>query len=252
MKQIESKDNPLVKHLCLLSKNSEYRTSEGHVFVEGIHLIEEALKKVKPLTLLSDDEALLNRFPAEEKIVISKAVAEKLSSLESPSHLFALFPLPKESSLEGKRRLLVLDEVRDPGNLGTLFRTAEALGFGGVFLLPLCCDPFNPKALRASKGAPFKLPFRHGTIEELSLFVQKEGSIVLGADLSGEPPEVYEEELKSTGKSLALILGSEGTGLSPQAVKISRKVTIPMEGGMESLNVAIAGGILMYLLREYA
>jgi len=142
------------------------------------------------------------------------------------------------------QRVLVLDGVADPGNLGTLLRTALALGWEGAYLLQNCCDPYNDKALRAAMGATFRLPLRMGTASTLQQLAEEEDWRCWVADLKGESPESV-----PTQQKIALILGSEAHGVSEACRRLGRAVAIPMPGSMESLNVSTAGAILLYLLR---
>ncbi|PKI61452.1 hypothetical protein CRG98_018135 [Punica granatum] len=123
-------------------------------------------------------------------------------------------------------RILVLDGIQDPGNLGTLLRSAVAFNWGGVFLLPGCCDPFNDKALRASRGASFQLPI-----------------------VSGYWTHLVSLKIEFGMRPLCLVLGSEGRGLSEKSESECELVSIPMTGKFESLNVSVAGGIFMFVLQ---
>jgi TrmH family RNA methyltransferase len=182
------------------------------------------------------------------------------------------------------QRLLVLEGVQDPGNLGTLLRCATAFGWDGVWLLPGCCDPFNDKALRASRGAALRLPLVSGDWQQLERVATDNGLMLLAAE--PEDPDQQQQQQQETGgghkqqqqqqqvglgrqqeqhsskaagagwlqelrqQRIALVLGTEGQGLSQRALAACRPVSVPMTGDMESLNVGIAGGILMFLLSE--
>lgn len=172
------------------------------------------------------------------------------------------------ASMPQLRRLLVLEGVQDPGNLGTLLRCATAFGWDGVWLLPGCCDPFNDKALRASRGASLRLPLVSGDWKQLEHVAAGNGLVLLAA----EPEELEQEPRQQMGQRqeqgqptkaaggdwlqelrqqrIALVMGTEGQGLSQRALSACRPVSVPMMGDMESLNVGIAGGILMFLLSE--
>ncbi len=150
--------------------------------------------------------------------------------------------MPKEPSWEGKKYFLILDSLSDPGNLGTLFRTALALGWDGIWLTPGTVDPFNDKALRAARGATFCLPFAWKTREEIIEATKKGALTLYTADIEGKPLHTI-----SPRPPLALILSSESHG--PQNWP-SEKITIPMQPHVESLNVASSGAILLYTLRQ--
>ena len=140
---------------------------------------------------------------------------------------------------------------------GTLLRTAVALGWDACFLLPGCCDPFNDKALKAGRGAAFKLPIEEGTWEQLQLLLQKHNMQCYGAGPS-QPSEnltggqITEQHLSAMSRPLCVVLGNEGQGLSDTARQHSVPLAIPMSGPMDSLNVFQAGAILMFALSEHA
>lgn len=235
---LSSDTNPYILHLTKLIKDPHYRKLKQKVLIEGKQMIAELLPLFKEGTLLYTTEA---PFPPQfEQIQISKTISKKLSSVNNEQELFLEVDFPKKPLPKTCRRLLVLDGVSDPGNLGTLLRTCLGLSWDGVYFLPNCCDPFNDKALRASKGALFQLPYAQGTWEELEAL----NFDLYGADLEGDLPETI-----NSGK-MALILGNEGQGLSAKSKAKCKKITLPMHFGVESLNVAAAGAILMYVLRN--
>ncbi|KAG2482195.1 hypothetical protein HYH03_018858 [Edaphochlamys debaryana] len=188
----------------------------------------------------------------------------------------SLPPRPRGGAPPRPVRLLVLDGVQDPGNLGTLARSALAFGWDGLFLLPGCVDPANDKAVRSSRGATLRLPVASGSLEELAAAAEallEHGGLLglltgaaAGADLcgaapgSGSAPASGSVSGSGSGSGcggvsrsgglggVALVLGAEGAGLSPGVRALCRRVSIPMEGSMESLNVGVAGGILMFAL----
>jgi TrmH family RNA methyltransferase len=167
------------------------------------------------------------------------------------------------------QRLLVLESVQDPGNLGTLLRCAAAFDWDAVWLLPGCCDPSNDKALRASRGAAFKVPLAAGSLEQLLQVVDSRGMVLLAAEpdpaaeeTAGMSPTTSSSSNSSGGSSgsngsggfeglpVALVLGSEGSGLSAEVLAVAQPLAVPMVGDMESLNVGVAGSILMFCLSE--
>ncbi|NGX54883.1 MAG: 23S rRNA (adenosine(1067)-2'-O)-methyltransferase [Chlamydiae bacterium] len=239
---IKSLQNPLVKHLIRLRKSRKYREENHSALLTERKIIQEVASSTRPKTVLATHEELL--IPADHAYLVSEEILKKITALPAPEGVVAEFPLPKPASLKGKQWILALDQLSDPGNLGTLLRTALALGWEGVFLLPTCVDPFNEKALRASRGTVFRLPMRQGTWEELQTLSQENQLSPYVADIEGEKIENSPQE-----KKVVLLLSNEAHGLSPEAKKWGKRVTIPMPGEMESLNVAVAGGILMHQLR---
>ncbi|XP_076905240.1 uncharacterized protein LOC143560939 [Bidens hawaiensis] len=150
-------------------------------------------------------------------------------------------------------RILILDGIQDPGNLGTLLRSAVAFGWDGAFLLPGCCDPFNEKALRASRGASFQLPMVSGRWSHLQSFVDVLKMKILAGDPgTKDGPVSYltcELARSLVDTKLCLVLGSEGGGISENARNACELVSIRMGGEFESLNVSVAGGIFLFILQ---
>lgn len=247
MKQrdIESLSHPLVKRLVRLREDSAERLERGTVLIQGRKVVAEVGSETTVRLLLVSDERLVPRgLFAQELIITSEAVMQKVAGVRSAEGIVAEVQMPAAATLQGLQRVVVLDGVADPGNLGTLLRTALALGWQGAYLLQSCCDPYNDKALRAAMGATFRIPLRMGTADELAVLAKTEGWRLLAADLRGSAPETIERKQK-----VALILGSEAHGVSQVCQRMAQPVAIPMPGSMESLNVSIAGAILMYLLR---
>ena len=205
------------------------------VLISGRKIVEEFSSPIRTLIALGPEA----QIKADEKIVVSPEILKKITGFEERDGIAAVVDLPKEASLEGKQYLLVLDQLADPGNLGTLLRTALALGWEGVIVTPGTVDLFNDKALRAGRGATFRLPFAEKTEAELEQFLAKR--TVLVADLSGEPLEKVAVRLP-----VALVLSNEAKGPKFWARNMGKKVSIPMQEGVESLNVAVAGAIFLH------
>ncbi|MCB1084804.1 MAG: RNA methyltransferase [Chlamydiia bacterium] len=240
--EIKSLQHPIVKHLVKLRKEKHYRLEKKAVLLEGKKMISEYRG---PITMLLTSESPLSHPNIREIVNVSYNIIEKIAATPSPEPYLAEVPLPKWQSLKGKKRLLALDGVSDPGNLGTLLRSALAFGFEGVFLTSNSADPFSPKALRAAKGATFLLPLMWGPEEELLTLIEEEQLIPLVADASGSswPP---------SSAPFILILGNESSGPSPSFIEKGTLLSIPIAKETESLNVAIAGSILMHKLQESA
>ena len=183
-------------------------------------------------------------IPSFEKIRVPPAVLKKITGLDDPDSWAAIVHLPEPQSLVKKDYILILDQVSDPGNLGTLWRSALGLGWQGVWLTPGCVDPFNDKALRAAQGAPFRLPYERIMPDQIIEWMKLRSAIIFTADLHGTPLEKCKIR-----PPLALLLGNEGRGPGEWSAKYSEKITIPMTPLVESLNVASAGAILLYAMR---
>jgi TrmH family RNA methyltransferase len=245
MQHISSLSHPLVKHLVRLRQQRRYRYVERSVLVEGIKMVSEI--GAARVVVATDEKLLPKGIQAEKIFVVTESVMKKISGVEHPEGVVAEVSMPdmKVDTLNKKRKILVLDGVSDPGNLGTLIRSALALGWEGAFIVDGCCDPFNEKTIRAAKGATFRLPLAMGSWQQLLPFLEKEKILPLVADMGGKSVDTFVGE-----KKYALVLSNEARGLSEQARKCPHKVSVPIKGEMESLNVAVAGGILMYLLIE--
>jgi TrmH family RNA methyltransferase len=250
MQLITSLQHPLVKTLVKLRDKRSERYRQQQIVVEGENMLVELLANQQPIHFLAQQDhpvpdALQHLISAPSTVMVSAEVMAKVSDCRTPPGLLAVLSMPNievTAQPQKSRRLLVLDRLTDPGNVGTLLRTALALGWDAVFLLEGCCDPFNPKAIRAAKGATFHLPMAIGTFDDLlPLLADK---IVLTADLKGEQASAYVDH-----PSIALVLGNEAHGPDKAFSAHTSPVTIPMSRAVESLNAAVAGAILMDQLR---
>lgn len=246
MKQISSLQHPLVKHLVKLRQNSDYRYDHHSILIEGSKIIAEAapLTTFKHLITVSP-ELIPNPVKADEILLTTPEIIQKISGLKSNEGILAEIPMPENKDLKEKNYIIALDNINDPGNLGTMIRTALALGWEGIFLIDETCDPFNDKALRASRGAVFKLPIMKGSWEDLKKIIVNNQLQCYVADIEGIP---FEQVPPSKG--LLLVLGNEAHGPSALSLNHCKPITIPMKESMESLNVSVAAGILMYSLRH--
>lgn len=242
MKPLTSLQNPLIKHLVKLRQNRDYRYDHHTALVEGVKMLQE-LAEIHPfkVVLATDPNLIPPKIKAKELYLVTEEILHKISGLSTPEGILGEIEIPPQAPLKQIDSLVVLDGINDPGNLGTLFRTALALGWGAIFLIGESCDPYNEKALRAARGATFKIPFKQGTWEEVAELARAYKLQPCLADLEGEHPKKMERPM--------LILSNEAHGPSEQNFIQAKKLSIPMPGAMESLNVSIAGAILMYALR---
>ncbi len=236
-REITSLQHPIVKRMVKLREDRSFREQEKSALVTGTKLATELSSSIK--TLITTKK--LSHLQGPEHFVATEDILKKITGVPSPEGVAAEVALPPPGKLEGKKFLLALDGLSDPGNLGTLLRTALALGWEGVFLTPSCVDPFNEKAIRAAKGASFRLPLCSGLWEEFDTISSKMNIYV--ADAKGQPLGTLQFK-----PPMVLVLGSESHGLSAAAKKRGTLVSIPIEK-IESLNVAIAGAILMHSMR---
>ncbi len=239
-KNLISLQHPFVKHLVLLRKERSFRREEKKVLVVGEKMVKELSTTHFPLlAILLQEGHDLPLQTSAQVITVTAEILKKITGVINPEPLAALVEMPPFQNLENSPYLLVLDGIADPGNLGTLIRSALALGWSGVYITENSCDPFNEKALRAAKGATFRMPLQEGSWEDLLKLIKHRQVFV--ADIEGSPPP--KEPPKSP---IALILSKESTGPRKEtSQKPFQKITIPMSGLMESLNVSGAGAILL-------
>jgi len=239
---ISSLQHPVVKRLVKLRDNRAFRAQEKSVLIVGVTLVSDVAARLPLKTLISVDPLPFN---AKESYLAPPNVLEKIINISSHDLVAAEVELPEQSSLENLGTIVILDGLADPGNVGTILRTAVALGWEGAFLTPNTADPFNDKALRAARGAPLFLPLKQGSYAELEKLVHQSGMTVYIADVEGK--KLTEVSFK---KPLALVLGHETQGPSAEARALGQTVSIPMTNQMESLNVATAAAILMYQIQH--
>lgn len=231
------KDIKLVKSLS----QKKFRKELGLFLVEGKKLVEEALASDFEIhSLYSTDQEWLDLH--NSGVHISAKEMEQISALNSPSsHLIVL--KQKEIELKGpvSGLQLILDGVSDPGNMGTIIRTAEWFGINSIICSEDCVEVFNPKVVQSTMGSLFRVRVSTANIAAYSLRFIEDGGTLYGADLNGENALVEKFEAKS-----ALVIGSESHGIRHEMEQlISKKLFIPGKGQAESLNAAIAASILM-------
>lgn len=236
--RIDSPDNPKIKALTRLLDG------KGDTFlVEGKHLVVEALAHGMALEIYASDESLVpdGHLPS---YLLSERAYRKFTSLVHPEGIAAR--CRKVEAVEpSSSRLLVLDKINDPGNLGTILRTAIAFSYLDVILLNGTASPYSSKAVMASQGAVFGLNLMMGDPKTVYQKLREKGYVILASDLQGKAgPEGFKDSDK-----LALVLGSESHGISDITRKEADAFTRIAMGNIDSLNVAVAAGILMYLLK---
>ncbi|HEL2382374.1 TPA: RNA methyltransferase [Streptococcus suis] len=243
MEIIRSKSNNLVKQIKKLQQK-KYRTSS--YLIEGWHLLEEALAAGARIEHILVVEEHADRVVQLEKVtVVSPEIMQDLTDSKSPQGVIAQLALPSQDlpeRLEG--RFLVLEDVQDPGNVGTIIRTADAAGFDGVFLTDKSADIYNMKVLRSMQGSHFHLPVYRLPIEDILSTLKNNQVEILATTLSSQSVDYREV---SPEASFALVMGNEGQGISDfVSEEANQLVHITMPGQAESLNVAIAAGILVF------
>ena len=255
METITSRDNAKIKYACAVRDSEKQRAADGVFFAEGPKLILELCKSCAPAAVYAT-EAALARTPALAALggvttLVAPHVAEKLAGTKSSQGVFALLqtPAPPTHLLHSARRLLALEGVQDPGNVGTLLRSAAAFGFDGVLLGPGCAAPFAPKTLRASMGAAGRLPVLVVSDLPAALTALRgRGVTCLAAALYHSRP--LDEVGTDFPGGVCLVIGSEGQGLTDAAVAAcDAAVRIPMTDLVESLNAGVAGSVLLWQFR---
>jgi len=244
---ITSRQNPLMTHLRKLASSRSYRKKSGEYLCDGTKLLAEALKwgaEVK--TAVFSEGVDIPPLPDGVRAVrVSEELMRSVSPMETPQGALFTVALPEvqlPETLSGKH-YLVLDGVQDPGNVGTILRTADAFDCDGVFLVNACADLYNPKTARATMGAIFRREAYTVTAEELFALLRKSGVPLYGTALRDDTVPLAETNLARA----AVAIGSEGRGLSQQVLdECAKTLKIPMNPRCESLNAAIAATVVLW------
>lgn len=244
MERLTSLKNPRVQ-LWRALKERKGRKETGCFLVEGRKMVKEALASAFTVEALLLDDALADRFPLPRDVAAYALPSHVLAAVcdtKTPQGVAAVVRMHTSPAVGN--RLIALDGVQDPGNVGTILRTADAAGMDGVLLSDQCADVFSPKVLRATMGSIFRValtvtPDLPGEMRRL----RQAGYSILSSQLDGTP--FFQR--KGVGERFCLIIGNEGNGVSPQAqAEATHRLRLPMRGGAESLNAAIAAGIMIY------
>lgn len=244
MKFIQSIQNEKVKEWKKLS-SKKGRDKAGQFLVEGYHLVEEALKKEYAVLLIADENIELPHSWKLDDIEIyhvSSLVANTLAETETTQGIFAVCD-KKELATEHYSKVLLLDGVQDPGNIGTIIRTADAAGVEVVVCGEGCVDVYNSKALRSTQGSIFHLPVVKGNLHEWIKQLKEKNIPIYGTSLHNAVDYRHAEP----SDEFALVVGNEGNGVSESILnECNQNLYIPILGDAESLNVTVATGILLY------
>lgn len=247
---ITSVDNPMVKEARSLN-DKKFRRFHGKFLVDGEKLVNEVVsgamdvdKLFVDASKLSDFGYILERFDGKVVPVTTK-VLNSISENVTPQGIIAEVVMREtgEFSHEEGMPILVLDRIQDPGNLGTIIRTAAATGFMTIVLIDTV-DPYSPKVVRSSSGGIFYTDIFRMSEVEITEFCKKKNIEILIADMGGE--NIFKTEI--THKNYALVIGNEGQGVSKSFKEVGRAISLPMKEQMESLNAGISASVLMYAL----
>lgn len=247
MEHITSRQNALCTHLRKLASSVSYRRKSGEFLCDSPKLLEEALLWNGGLrTVVCTENAALPVLPAGvRQVTVPSDVMKSISPAETPQGVLSVCALPERNlpeKLEGKR-YVVLDGVQDPGNVGTILRTADAFHADGMILVNACADLYNPKTVRATMGAVFRCPVWSCSVEELRALLDASDLPMYGAALRSDTLDARTVDYSRC----AIAIGSEGKGLSAEMLAAcDRTVLIPMSEHCESLNAAIAATVLLW------
>lgn len=250
---ITSKDNEIVKHIRKL-KDKKERNEYGEFIVEGWKMLEEAINEgvnIKTVVVCDDccevnkpEEKVLYEVAKENIIYVTEKIFKLISDVMTPQGVLAIIEKPQELKIDYKDELfLILDNIQDPGNLGTIIRTADSINLKQIIVPKGSADAFNPKVVRSSMGAIFRVKVIE--VEDLAKTVK---------DLKKHNIKIYATDLK-TDKSIydvnyeksAIVIGNEANGVSEKILDLAdERIKIPMSGKTESLNAAVATGIILY------
>ncbi|MGN0688344.1 MAG: TrmH family RNA methyltransferase [Oscillospiraceae bacterium] len=253
--EITSRKNDAVRLFRELARDKKLREESSSFVVEGDHLCGEAVDAGLSVRCALFTEKALEKYPSAcEKLiaaaksysVISGDISEYISDTKSPQGLFAQLDMPAQSSLPDGR-LVMLDGVQDPGNVGTIIRTSEALGIAAVLLSPECADIYSPKTLRASMGSVFRLPCITCSLAQTITLLKNRGYAVYGSMLDESAQRLGDIRF---GAQSAVVIGSEGRGISEEVkLACTGGLYIPISGA-ESLNAAAAASIILWELSK--
>ena len=257
MQVITSKDNEIIKSIRKL-KEKKYREESKKFIVEGIKMVEEAMQEkasIDKIVICEDcsQEDYYHRLDIyelakNEIITVSEKVFKELTNVEKPQGILAVVHKPEPKALQYKEDIIIaLDGVQDPGNLGTILRTIDSVGLTQVILGEKTADPYNPKVVRSTMGAIYRVHMiqTENLVNTLKQAKKNQYKIIATA-LTQDSKSLYDTSLKEK----VIVIGNEANGVSEEVLKMTdEKMMIPMLGKTESLNAAVATGVILY---EYA
>ena len=249
-KNIISKENSFIRKYLQLRDKKKFRQEEQAFVIEGLRIVQDALQKPEQVQQIFCTETALKKYSElllfqQQKIIqVSDALGKLMSDTEHTQGVFAVCRMPEQQAeISPSGKYLVLCQLQDPGNMGMILRTCDALGIEGV-LFTECCDVYNPKTIRATMGSIFRVPMFFGNTPEELLHMLNQLKIISYASV----PDKNALPLTSCQfhSGCAVWVGNEGNGLPEEIISSCQKTTIPMRGGAESLNAAMAAGILLW------
>ena len=242
---ITSKTNQKLKMVRKLLESSRQRNESGMFVAEGERLCAEVPPGLLDCVFMSEDYYSSCRKNYDDYEVVENSVFRSLSDTVNPQGILAVVRKPKwedMKNIQSGGRILLLDGIRDPGNMGTIVRTAEAAGVKTVYMSPDCVDLYNPKVIRSTMGSVFRVPCITLDLKSVIERLKKSGIMVYATSLGAS--ESYREADLSDA---AVIIGSEANGVRPEILDAASKcIKIPMAGQVESLNAAVSAAVLMF------
>ena len=245
MERITSRKNPTIAHVRALANDGAYRREKGQYLCDGIKTLKEALTfDAQVCCVLWKEQAQdVEGLSCQEQFIVPAELFDYASTMKnSPGPLFTV-ALPERKRDEPLQNAVILENVQDPGNVGTVIRTANAFGIGAVLLVGACADLYNPKTVRSTMGAIFRQRVEQMELGQLKAFLAENRLPLYGAALSDKARDVRETALCRS----AVAIGSEGQGLSKDFLALcDGQIIIPMQPDSESLNAAAAASVLMW------
>lgn len=247
--RVTSRKNPLLQQVKRLLSSRKEREAAGLFVADGTKLLEEAVRYCPGLeTVILSDGVQVQVPPHVRKVYVPADVMESISPMQTPQGALFLCRLPEKTPFEPKPGMLLLDGLQDPGNLGTILRTADALEIP-VALLEGCADPYSHKTVRASMGAVFRTPVVTTTYEQARKACNAAGIALAVTALSEKAVDLRSAPLQQ----MAVVIGSEGRGVRPEILEeADRQLIIPMNRHCESLNASVAAAIVMWQMKGSA
>lgn len=251
--RIESRENSLVKRLVRLSNDRKFRKEMQEMVCEGEKMLGEALSSgmdIHDILVAEDaelDTALLRQAEGQgaKLYICPSSLLGKVSNVKTPQGVVFSCerPVAELRVLQDAKRLMVLEGLQDPGNLGTIIRTADAFALDGIILCEGCVDPTSPKVVRATMGAAFRMPIAAAPLEQTVAFLREQNMPLYAAALSESSVPLTHVDLTRA----AVMIGNEGRGITKKAAALcTQQIIIPMDGCAESLNASVAASIIMY------
>lgn len=246
--QITSRRNPLLAHTKKLLTSRAYREKTGDFAADGVKLLQEAARWYPGLhTVIAQDGVFLGELPPQVRVVrVPKDVMQSVSLMDAPQGAIFVCKLPQQTKAAVRPGTLLLDGIQDPGNLGTILRTADALDVP-IVLLEGCADAYNPKTVRASMGAVFRTQPVQMSRQQAIAACREAGVALLATGMSADAVDLRQAKLHEA----AIVIGSEGQGVSEELFAAAQgKLIIPMSARCESLNAAVAATIVMWQMKR--